>query len=66
MAPTFEKDGRIDLRLFIDRSSIEVFGNGGRFSMTNLVFPASPYKTLSVSADGNARLSDVKIYELKN
>ncbi len=66
VAPTFEKDGRIDLRLFIDRSSIEVFGNGGRFSMTNLVFPASPYKTLSVSADGNARLSDVKIYELKN
>lgn len=43
VAPTFETDNRISLRIFIDRSSIEVFGNNGNFVMTNLVFPTIPY-----------------------
>ncbi|MDE6161835.1 MAG: GH32 C-terminal domain-containing protein, partial [Muribaculaceae bacterium] len=51
---------------FIDRSSIELFGNDGRFVMTNLVFPNEPYATLSVAAkDGTARISNLKIYSLK-
>ena len=40
--PTFSDNGKISLRLFIDRSSIELFGDNGRFVMTNLVFPGSP------------------------
>jgi len=64
-APTFETDGKISLRIFIDRSSIELFGNGGRFVMTNLVFPEEPYSTLSVASHGgNARMADLKIYSL--
>ena len=65
VTPTYERDGRISLRIFVDRSSIEVFGNDGRFVMTNLVFPEQPYTTLSVSADGNAELTELKIYSLK-
>lgn len=66
VAPTFEKNGKVTLRIFIDRSSIELFGNGGRFVMTNIVFPNEPYSTLSVnSAGGNARLNNLKIYSLK-
>lgn len=66
IAPTFEKNGKVTLRIFIDRSSIELFGNGGRFVMTNIVFPNEPYSTLSVSsAGGNARLNNLKIYSLK-
>lgn len=65
--PTFENDGKIELRVFIDRSSMEVFGNNGRFVMTNLVFPNSPYTTLSVSAvGGNATLQSLKVYEINN
>ncbi|MDE5642407.1 MAG: DUF4980 domain-containing protein [Muribaculaceae bacterium] len=65
-APTFETDGRTELRIFIDRSSIEVFCNDGRSSMTNLVFPESPYTTLGVSAtDGKAKLTHLEIYTLK-
>ncbi len=64
-APTFEKDGRISLRIFVDRSSIEVFGNDGRFVMTNLVFPTEPYSTLAVSAEGGkAKMNSLKIYSL--
>ena len=65
VSPTFENNGKITLRLFIDRSSIELFGNNGRFVMTNLVFPTSPYSTLAIqSKNGNAKLNDIKIYSL--
>lgn len=65
MAPTFETDGRLQLRIFIDRSSIEIFGNGGKFAMTNLVFPNEHYSSLSIAADGgNARLNSLRVYSL--
>ncbi len=55
------------LRIYIDKSSIEVFGNGGQFVMTNLVFPVEPYSTLSVSTTGGkAKVSNLKVYSLKN
>lgn len=65
VAPTHEVDGSLSLRIFIDRSSIEIFGNDGRFAMTNLVFPNAPYSWLQISADGGkARLNDLKVYSL--
>ena len=66
VSPTFEKDGKINLRLFLDRSSIELFGNNGQFVMTNLVFPNAPYTTLSMqSKNGNAKLEALKVYSIK-
>ncbi len=66
VSPTFETDGKISLRIFIDKSSIEVFGNNGRFVMTNLVFPTTPYNKLSISSTGgNARIENLKIYSIK-
>ena len=64
-APTFTADGKMSLRIFIDRSSVEVFGNGGRFAMTNLVFPTSPYNTFSIKADGGkAKVGDLTVYPI--
>ena len=37
------------LRIFVDRCSIEAFDADGRMAMTNLVFPAEPYNTVTVS-----------------
>ena len=66
VAPTFEIGRKISLRIFIDRSSMEVFGNDGKFVMTNLVFPTKPYTTLSIAADGgSARIENLKIYSIK-
>lgn len=66
-APVHSADGKISLRIFIDRSSIEVFGDGGRFVMTNLVFPNTPYSTLDIKADGGkAKISDFKIYTIND
>lgn len=58
VAPTF---GPLKtLRLFIDRSSIEAFGNEGKLAMTNLVFPSEPYSQAILK--GSAKQT---IYELK-
>ncbi len=65
VSPAYTDGDKVGLRIFIDRSSIEVFGKDGRFAMTNLVFPNSPYSRLSVRATGgSARLSDLNIYSI--
>ena len=66
-SPTFEEDGKINLRIFIDRSSMELFGNNGQFVMTNLVFPNQPYSNISLqSKNGNAHLDDITVYSINN
>lgn len=66
VAPTYEESGKVSLRIFVDRSSIEVFSADGRFVMTNLVFPTAPYTTLTVTAqDGSAKIANLNIYSLK-
>lgn len=66
VAPTFDNGKRVSLRIFIDKSSMEIFGNNGKFVMTNLVFPTKPYTTLSVNTNGgNAKIENLKIYSIK-
>lgn len=66
VAPTFDDGRKVSLRIFIDKSSMEVFGNNGKFVMTNLVFPTKPYTTLYVNANGgSARIENLKIYSIK-
>lgn len=66
VSPTFENDGKVALRIFVDRSSIELFERDGRFVMTNLVFPNTPYTTLSMSAEGgSARIGNIQVYSIK-
>lgn len=66
VAPTFSEGGKLKLQIFVDRSSMEVFGNDGRSVMTNLVFPNEPYSVMTVkSRGGKARVQDLKVYNLK-
>ena len=56
-APTF---GTIkQLRIFIDRCSIEAFDAEGKMAMTNLVFPSEPYNNIKVKG-GKATIYEVK------
>ena len=65
VSPTFSAERTVKLRVFVDRSSIEVFGDNGRFVQTNLVFPSEPYTTLSLSAEGGkAKVKDLRIYSI--
>ena len=57
-APTY---GTVkQLRIFIDRCSVEAFDAEGKMAMTNLVFPTEPYNNIKVTG-GRAT-----IYEVKN
>jgi len=63
--PTFNGGGTLPLRIFVDRSSMEIFANEGKGVMTNLVFPTVPYTNLGISADGgNAKVRNLKIYSI--
>ena len=48
------------LRIFVDRSSIEAFDAEGRMAMTNLVFPTEPYNTLKVTNKAKATVYAIK------
>lgn len=66
VSPTFDNGKKVSLRIFIDKSSMEVFGNDGKFVMTNLVFPTEPYSSVSIaSTGGNAKIEKLKIYSIK-
>lgn len=65
VAPIY-KDAELNLRIFVDNSSIEVFGNEGCFVMTNLVFPTEPYTRLSFYAKGGSyEISSLNVYPIK-
>ncbi len=65
VAPVDDTD-TINLRLFVDRSSIEAFGDGGKFVMTNRVFPSAPYNRLTFETwRGNFKVKSLKVYKLK-
>ncbi len=66
VAPTRTVGGRVSLRIFVDRSSIELFTDNGRSVTTNLVFPSKPYSTLTVSAEGGkAKVTNLNVYGIK-
>lgn len=65
VAPVRNTD-QIHLRLFIDRSSVEAFGEDGEYVMTNLVFPAEPYNRMVFSSDkGSYIVKSMNVYRLQ-
>ena len=53
------------LDIFADKSSIELFVDGGRIAMTNLMFPVAPYENVRLySQDGKAEFQNMKIHTL--
>lgn len=59
-------DKELTLRLFVDRSSIEAFGEDGKSVMTNLVFPSQPYVKMCFEADKNGyAVKSLNVYKLQ-
>ena len=56
----------LKLHLFVDKSSVEAFGDGGRFAMTNQVFPSEPYNHIDFYSKGGAyKVDSFIVYRLK-
>ena len=53
------------LDIFVDKCSVEIFVDGGRIAMTNLIFPTQPYNSLRFYTEGGtAKVENMKIYQL--
>ena len=51
--------------IFVDKSSVELFVDGGRIAMTNLVFPVAPYENVKLyTQDGKAEFKKLKVHKL--
>ena len=58
-------DGRIQLRILVDRSSVEVFGNQGETVITDLVFPSVGSDQLELFATGgNSQIISCTVFPL--
>ena len=67
-APMDLADGQlITLRIFVDRSSVEVFGNDGQTVISDLVFPSPTSQGVEFySKGGEARVVKLDIWNLKS
>lgn len=53
------------LNVFVDKCSVEIFVDGGRIAMTNLVFPTEVYNTLRFYTEGGeSSFKNINIYKL--
>lgn len=66
-APLEPVDNRIRLHILVDRTSLEVFGNDGKVSMTSCFLPDDANRALEFYAtDGNVKMVALTVYELKS
>jgi sucrose-6-phosphate hydrolase SacC (GH32 family) len=66
-APLGGDNGGIRLEMLVDRTSIEVFANGGRIYMPIGVIPPDEGEPLAMFAEaGAATIDSLEIYELRS
>ena len=57
----------VDMVIYLDHSSIELFADKGQCVMTEIFFPSEPFTQIEINADvNNIRLEKGKITELKS
>lgn len=66
-APLPDKEGRINIHFYLDASSLEVFANDGRTSMTERIFPSEQGTGISLfSEGGEVELVHLDIWKLSS
>ena len=66
-APLSPADGRIRLRLLVDRTSLELFANDGEVSMTSCFLPRASETNLELYASGGtARVNHLQVRQLRS
>ena len=60
-------DGRVRLRILVDRSVVEVFAGGGRVAITDRVFPRPSSTGMSLFAEGgDARVASLDAWSIRS
>lgn len=65
-APVENLGGRLKLRVFVDRSCVEVFAGHGEAVFSVLTFPGEDQTGVEVFSEGGGSLSSFKAWELKS
>jgi levanase len=66
-APLAARNGRVRLHVLVDWSSVEVFTDRGRVTITDQIFPDPSSDGLAVFASGGtARLQSLHIWHLRS
>lgn len=60
-----KKENKYTLDVFVDKCSVEIFLNGGKVAMTNLIFPSESYNRMCFySKGGSFQVDSFKAYRL--
>ena len=65
LAPRLSNATNMDLLILLDKTSIELFADGGRTVMTSLFFPTSPYAKWEIVSKEKLPSSTIKLYSIK-
>ena len=64
-APRLTDAPSVEASIFIDKSSVELFADGGRTVMTALFFSTHPFTICTLQAKEGVRLKSLQLYSLK-
>jgi len=65
-APRISSDSRMKTTLVIDKTSIEVFADGGLSVMTGIFFPTVPYNKIMMRSSDGAVVNELQYHGLKS
>ena len=65
VAPRVSNTKNMDLFILLDKTSVELFADGGRTVMTSLFFPTFPYTKWEITSKEKMPLSSIKLYSIK-
>ena len=64
--PAPEVDGKVKLRVLVDRASLELFVNDGQVAASFTVIPDSKNRSLSITAGAPVKINTLEVNELKS
>ena len=57
-------DGRIKLRIMLDKTCYDVFGNNGEAAVQGILYTQTDAAGLYFKADGDARIDSLEVWEM--
>lgn len=64
---SYKAEEKLNLHVYVDEASVEVFVDGGNAVLTDILFPSVPYNKLELfSAKGSIKINDANIWGLSS
>jgi fructan beta-fructosidase len=65
-APLKPVNGIVRIQILLDRSSLEVFGNGGERVISTMIYPDNDATGVAIFAEGKTLIRSLKMWDLSN